>query len=359
MHEIAPIHKGLTVKHVNVKYLSDYPFSIGFGGKEIQLLTYCNHYLTGTKYNGSLLNYFDRNQLDNCDILHIFGYSTWYRSVIKNLKNKNSSIKVICSPNFYRKKEYLYAIANKVCRYLPLRNYFSELTDMFHSFDGLIFNSNEELLQHERIFGSAKNATVIYNGIQDDFCLIRDTDCRTKLKYLPDKYLLSVGFFDERKNTNALIEAFIEEFKNDDIKLVLVGSPRFAAAKRAEKFKQLIQENRDKVVDFGFLKPGSNQLKFLYKNSIAHVLPSYLETPGISNLEALAFGKPVVVGDCAPVREYLKDTPVYCNPRSLPSISKGMRQAANCSAETYLPDYLYYSSLSCDLVTFYDQCLYE
>lgn len=347
------------MKHVNVKYLSDYPFSIGFGGKEIQLLTYCNHYLTGTKYNGTLLSYFDRDELSDCDILHIFGYSTWYRSVIQNLKNKNSSLKIICSPNFYREKEYAYAIANKICRYLPLRNYFSELTDLFQSVDGIIFNSIEELAQHKRIFGPKKNSTVIYNGIQDDFFNIKNRDLLTKLGPLPEKYLLSVGFFDERKNTNALIEAFTEEFKSDNIKLVLVGSPRFAAEQQAKKFKQLVKENTDKVIDFGFLSPGSDQLKFLYKNSIAHVLPSYLETPGISNLEALAFGKPVVVGDCTPIREYLKETPIYCNPRSLSSISKGMRQAVSFLADTYLPDNLYYSSLSGDLIRFYDQCLYE
>ena len=43
-----------------------------------------------------------------------------------------------------------------------------------------------------------------------------------------------------------------------------------------------------------------------------HILPSYIESPGISSLEAIAFNKRILVGNFYFDKEYFKDEATYC-----------------------------------------------
>ena len=59
-----------------------------------------------------------------------------------------------------------------------------------------------------------------------------------------------------------------------------------------------------------------------------HALPSRLETPGQSNLQAALAGCALVAGDCPPIREYLGDDGAYwCQGRSVGSIRRAVEAA--------------------------------
>lgn len=340
-----------------IKFISDYPFSIGYGGKEIQLMTYYADYLEGSNFQVELLNYWDKNALDETVILHAFGYSTWYRSLFNNLKIKRPNIKIVLSPNFYRNDEFLYKISNKLFSKLPLRNYFSELAQMFRSVDALIFNSIEEKKQHARIFGKFRNVHVIPNGIEDNFSIIEELDAPDFDKVPKEHYALSVGFFDERKNSIKMIEAFIKTMHFHDLNLVLVGEPRFVSELNHTRFLNLLEVHKDRIISLGFVERGCPLLKKLYASCDFHILPSLFETPGISNLEALAFKKPIIVGDCAPVREYFLKNAIYCEPKSIASISQSIIEAVQNQKSFHLPNGLYYSSLAKKLIECYAEVL--
>ena len=326
-------------------YLSDFPYSIGFGGKEIQLNTYCNDYLDKTKFHGNKIDFWDLKALDCCDILHIFGYSGWYRGLLQRIKSKFPEIKIICSPNFYRDNEFLYTNASRILRKFPLRNYFSEINDFLNLTDLVICNSVEEKIQLKKSFNFSCDVTIIPNGIEDEFCnFIDDFD------QIYENYALSVGFFDDRKNTIRMLDAFVKSISYHDLKLLLVGELRFSNRENVIKFNKLIESASGRIINLGYIDRTSSKLKHLYKNCKFHILPSILETPGLTNLEALSFGKNIIVGDCKPIREYLGDIPIYCNPKNTNDIVKSILHAVkNENNNNHLPEKLFFSNISMNL----------
>lgn len=153
------------------------------------------------------------------------------------------------------------------------------------------------------------------------FCL-SDSECFLSKYHLDPGYILSVGFLGERKNSIGLLQAFLDVYKSIRRKLVLIGGNRFLNAKNAEMVTNLINQNEDKIIHIPFLPSGSDMIKSAYSHCVFHVLPSHVETPGISNLEAMAFGKNILVGDCLPVREYFSDYAFYCQSSSRESVKK-------------------------------------
>ena len=131
---------------------------------------------------------------------------------------------------------------------------------------------------------------------------------------------------DERKNSISMIKAFLDVYKNINKKLVIIGSFRFNKKENAYFAKKLIEENRDKIIHIPYLDRNKNLdlLKSAYLNCAYHFLPSFIETPGIANLEALFFGKNIIVGDCKPVREYFKEKAIYCDPKNIESIKEAL-----------------------------------
>lgn len=67
---------------IKVGYLSDFPFFIAFGGKEIQLLSYMEHINNGNyEVKVKLLDIYNMNE--DYDIIHLFGYSNWFYDIVK------------------------------------------------------------------------------------------------------------------------------------------------------------------------------------------------------------------------------------------------------------------------------------
>jgi glycosyltransferase involved in cell wall biosynthesis len=308
---------------IKIKYFSDYPYSIAFGGKEIQ----SNQYYS--KLNGvfeiSYLDYFDKAALDNVDIIHFFGHSAIFYSYANHLKLKYPKIKIVWSPTFYTTRFLAYYITAIIASKLPFQNIFRDLRGMSKLADAVIVNSYPERDQLALLFRADLAKTkVVFNAVEDLFAEEKLSEGSDLQPLFNGDYILSVGFFDERKNTIGLLKAFLRSGASKIGKLVLVGSPRFSNQDIASEFDKILNENPETIIDFGYLNRDSEALQSLYKYAKFHALVSFLETPGISNIEALFHGKNILVGDCSPVRSCFGDYATYCNPNSIQSITKNI-----------------------------------
>lgn len=314
---------------IKVGYLSDFPFFITFGGKEVQLLSYMENINNGNfNIKIKLLDFFSMKE--NFDIIHFFGYSNWFYDLIKNLRTNFPKVRIFISPTFYynnERKMFLSSLISKIC---PIPNFFYYKRYFLLHSDLIIVNSNAEKKQLIRLFQIDENKIeVIYNYVDSNFCVFNNP--QNSYLFLKNyglskgEYFLTVAFLDERKNTLKLLKAFLELYPLlNNKKLVLIGKFRFRDNKIREEVEKLIQNNRDKILHIEYIDRKSDLLKSAYLNCKAHLLPSFLETPGLSTLEAGIFKKPVLVGKCKPVEEYFEDKVIYCDPNSIESIKKGI-----------------------------------
>ncbi|MDN3700441.1 glycosyltransferase [Vibrio artabrorum] len=202
----------------------------------------------------------------------------------------------------------------------------------------------------------------MFNGVEDEFLSKENVDVNYKdfIQSL-DKFILAVGFFDERKNTNNLIKSFLKSQASLDSKLVLVGEPRFAELANKTEFDELVATHKDKVILTGLLDRKSSLLSWLYRHSEFHILPSKLETPGISNIEALMYGKNIIVGDCGPVRSYFANMATYCDSNSVESITSSIdkllhkKEHSDEVLKKYAKDNFSMNSISRELLRVYLQ----
>lgn len=308
----------------NIFYINDMPFSLGYGGKEVQLLGYKNIIDEADKeLNIKLLNPWDQFCFPHNSTLHLFGSGKWFHNLLTQATQKKEISKIIISPTFYYDNFWKLKIGKTISKITPLENQFSYKQYIFDQADNLVVNSISEGEQITRIFGKHLEQKLIKipNTISDSYTDLTDHDCFLTEFGLDPGYVLSVSFLDERKNSIRLIQAFIQAYPAIGRKLVLVGGFRFMNPNNANLVKKLINENKNKIIHVPFLPTGSNLIKSAYSNCSFHVLPSHVETPGIANLEALAFGKNIIVGDCLPVREYFGENAFYIKPMSTSNIS--------------------------------------
>ncbi|HOL83526.1 MAG TPA: glycosyltransferase family 4 protein [Caldisericia bacterium] len=313
---------------LKIAYLSDFPFSIGFGGKEVAMLSYLNYINScSSGVEIDLMDFFNKDQ--SFDILHLFGYSNWFYDIVKNLRANTPNIKIVISPTFYYANETKMEIAAFFSRFCILPNFFSYKRFFLENVDMIIVNSKTEKEQIKKLFKiSDQKFRVIYNFVNSRFPIFEKDENRDLFlktyKLEKENYLLNVSFIDERKNTLNLIKAFLEIYPVVKMKLVIIGSFRFRDYKKRKELEVLINDNKDKIVYIPFLERESDLLKSAYLNCRAHLLPSFLETPGLSNLEAAIFKRPILVGECKPVKEYFEEHAIYCNPYDIKSIRNGI-----------------------------------
>ncbi|MFB9141356.1 glycosyltransferase family 4 protein [Vibrio artabrorum] len=346
---------------IKVKLFSDYPYSVAFGGKEVQSIQYLNS--LSSSIDVSFLDYYKKDDLKEVDILHLFGHSSSYLNLIKHVKSKYPKIKIVVSPTFFTEKCFSYRIASLIGKKLPFSNLFRDLNKISSLADKVIVNSEPEKKQFCSYFsGNADIVKVLFNGVEDEFLSKENVDVNYKdfIQSL-DKFILAVGFFDERKNTNNLIKSFLKSQASLDSKLVLVGEPRFAELANKTEFDELVATHKDKVILTGLLDRKSSLLSWLYRHSEFHILPSKLETPGISNIEALMYGKNIIVGDCGPVRSYFANMATYCDSNSVESITSSIdkllhkKEHSDEVLKKYAKDNFSMNSISRELLRVYLQ----
>lgn len=134
------------------------------------------------------------------------------------------------------------------------------------------------------------------------------------------KYILYTSGLDSRKNINRLIECFSLCLKrNEDYRLILTGKES-----HYDEYMPLILEHNleDKIVFTGFIS--DEELSLLYR--IAHVVVnlSLYEGFGRANLEAMAYGVPLICSDIEIFKEIASDYANFVNPHKNDEIVETM-----------------------------------
>lgn len=135
---------------------------------------------------------------------------------------------------------------------------------------------------------------------------------RTEMN-LPEKFLLSVGTLEPRKNFPVLIKSFVNFKKwHPEFKLVIVGKKGWKYGKIEETLKEY---NIEKEVIFpGYLK--NEDLKKMYHLAQTFIFPSLYEGFGIPPLEAMACGCPVVSSSAASMPEVVGEAGILVDPKN-------------------------------------------
>lgn len=116
-------------------------------------------------------------------------------------------------------------------------------------------------------------------------------------------YILQIGSISTRKGQRYAAELA----KRLGVRLVLIGS-----VMDVDYFQHLTAEYGSVIDYLGVIENGSKEMITLIDRSLACVLISKWETPGIVNLEAASRGTPVVTTPVGGCEEYLGDYAFYC-----------------------------------------------
>lgn len=140
-------------------------------------------------------------------------------------------------------------------------------------------------------------------------------------------FFLTVGALEVRKNHRRIFEAFTKSGLREEGYSYVYCGPRGNSAKEV---KALGRETEG-VINYGYLK--DEELRWLYRNATAFILPSLLEGFGVPPLEAALHGLVSVVSKHGAQREAVGDTGILVDEMSVEDIARGMREAAAMSEE--------------------------
>jgi glycosyltransferase involved in cell wall biosynthesis len=132
--------------------------------------------------------------------------------------------------------------------------------------------------------------------------------------------VLCVARLEGRKNQPNLIEAV----RGTDMTLVLAGPATANQSRYVKRIKEAAA-SLENVHVLGSVTP--EEKAWLYMLARVHVLPSWMETTGISSLEAAAAGCSIVVSPNGDTRDYFGDDAEYCDPASSSSIRDALLRA--------------------------------
>lgn len=146
-----------------------------------------------------------------------------------------------------------------------------------------------------------------------------DTESENPFEKFKD-CIVCAARIEGRKSTLNLVRAV----KDTDYKLVLVGK---ASANQSKYVEKVREEAGDNVYFLGSIP--HEELKHLYKVAKVHALVSWMETPGLSSLEAAAMGCNIVVTKKGDTQDYFEDYAFYCEPDDVASIKNAIDLAYN------------------------------
>jgi glycosyltransferase involved in cell wall biosynthesis len=151
-------------------------------------------------------------------------------------------------------------------------------------------------LKNRRAFLGCTKLSYIYNGIEDPTCLLKNISAP------PGRYCLMLATYETRKGHTHLLQAFQMVVKDfPDVLLRIYGHGRPHEKKRvADEVKRLKLENYVMLGDFTL-----ETVSLLAGASVLVVPSQTYESFGLTIIEAMAFGVPVVTTDVGGMPEVL------------------------------------------------------
>lgn len=287
------------------------PFNLIFGGGETQMI----NTMDAIKKQGVDIGYYDLWNKDySCDIVHIFGCHDWLYKWVSLAKNKGFKIALSTIAYSQTRMTLKRRLYDQFDGMLPVDTTYRLNRRLIQIADILLPNSEEEGRYLDEMLGASNKKKMVIPNAADLRYKTADKSAFVK-EYGLDDFVLCVGKIEPRKNQLNLVKAL----KGTEIPLVLLGS---FIPNNKEYYNEVceIVNACPNMHHIEFLPYDSDMLSSLYASAKMHVLLGESETPGIVNLEAGLAGADLVVGDCIPVREYLKDYATYVDYTNITSI---------------------------------------
>lgn len=289
--------------------------------------------------------------LDQYDIVHLFNLmepQDIYRQML-NAKKQNKKIVLSTIYGLYTEFErkarggLFQKLANIISPYqinyikILIKHYFEKrfhngvFKMIFRGYYGLM----NDIVQYTSVF--LPNSVSEMNRVAVDFKLknynffnvpnaIDPAVFADDISDVPNKFahlkgcIVCAARVEGRKATLNLVRAI----NKTNYKLVLVGNE----SKNQKKYvAQVHQEAGANIVFLGAIP--HHDLRDLYKVAKVHALISWMETPGLSSLEAAAMGCNIVATKKGDPYDYFGDMAYYCEPDDVDSIIKAIDQAYN------------------------------
>lgn len=308
------------------------------GGGEILLLK-LKEYLEKRDIKVKLFDPW-RDQLDGDSILHVFGSVKECLGLMEAAKARGT--RIVMTPIFWsswRRALFMEGSirgrAGQVVRHAA-KVFFpafpSSRRKMFLLSDLLLPNSDGEARAVARYFAISSNRFfVVPNGVDSRFEEADGADFRKKFKL--DKFILSVGRIEPRKNQLRLIRAA----RRFPLPLVLVGEP---VATEKAYYEQCLREADGKVQFLGGLDHDSVLLSSAYAGCEVFVLQGHFETPGLAALEAALAGAKIAATKAGSTTEYFGGFVDYLDPTSVDSIRRAVERALERPRTTELKTFV-------------------
>lgn len=160
-------------------------------------------------------------------------------------------------------------------------------------------------LQERHAFLGCTKLSYIYNGIEDPTRLLKDIPPTTENKSPIGRYCLMLATYETRKGHAYLLQAFemvVQDFPNVQLRIYGHGRPH-EKKQVADEVKRLRLENNVTLGDF------TPETAALLAGASVLVVPSQAhESFGLTIIEAMAFGVPVVTTDVGGMPEVLGDS---------------------------------------------------
>lgn len=266
-----------------------------------------------------------RVNLSRYDLVHFFNVSRAFElyNIINLLPLENKA--VVLTPIYWDLNEYLKA-TNQAAKMDAWINGERKRQYIFDHIDLSIPHCNGEANLIKRNFNYDKCYEIIPYGIEptnkEGFSYIKN-------QYGFERYVLCVGRICPQKNQLGLIRAL----RNDSVPIVFVGK-----VNDMEYFKTCRAETKENIIFINTMH--HHQIDNLYQNAHVHVLPSWLEYPGLASLEAGVAGCNIVSTSIGSAEEIFKDMAYYCHPESLESIRESTLKALETAKTDLLKDYI-------------------
>lgn len=179
---------------------------------------------------------------------------------------------------------------------------------------------------------------VVYLACDEKFKPVTDVSelKRVKDKYnLPDTFFLRVGDINKHKNFGVLFDAFS---RISDAHLVLVGKALAEDAPLIPELKEIHEQIQafslqKKIITLGFVP--DEDIAALYSLARGTIQNSLYEGFGLTALESLSCGTPVIAGDTGSQPEIVGNAGILINPYDVLETSKAIEQLAKMNQEKF------------------------
>jgi glycosyltransferase involved in cell wall biosynthesis len=172
-----------------------------------------------------------------------------------------------------------------------------------------------------------KQVAMIYNGYNDWFRPMEDTDC-VFAKYMAERgYLFFLGNTDPKKNTERTLIAYSKYLERSSVKRKLL-----MADLDRHYLNDIIERNHIENILSHIEMPGyivNTDLPYVYSAAFAFLYTSLRESFGIPLLESMACGTPVVTSNTSSMPEIAGPDAILVNPESADEICEQLLRLEN------------------------------